>query len=251
VKADAVSGQDYDDAVAARDQAAADLAASRADLARRQVDLGFAMVRAPISGRIDQAVLTEGALASMTSEQPLATVQQIDRVYVDVRQPATRLEMLREATRAGTANQGAPVELISSNGRPYSVKGRLLFSGISVDPNTGEVIARVEVPNPERALLPGMFVRARLPRLSLPDAIAIPRQAVTRDPKGGAMVTVVGKDGKTAARPVVTGDEQDGNILIQNGLKAGDRVIVEGQDRVQPGAAVKPVAWQNPSAAQR
>ncbi len=251
VKADAVSGQDYDDAVAARDQAAADLAASRADLARRQVDLGFAMVRAPISGRIDQAVLTEGALASMTSEQPLATVQQIDRVYVDVRQPATRLEMLREATRAGTANQGAPVELIASNGRAYSVKGRLLFSGISVDPNTGEVIARVEVPNPERALLPGMFVRARLPRLSLPDAIAIPRQAVTRDPKGGAMVTVVGKDGKTAARPVVTGDEQDGNILIQNGLKAGERVIVEGQDRVQPGAAVKPVPWQNPSAAQR
>ncbi|WP_443971359.1 efflux RND transporter periplasmic adaptor subunit [Sphingobium sp. CR28] len=251
VKADAVSGQDYDDVVAARDQAVADLAASQADLARRRVDLGFATVRAPISGRIDQAVFTEGALASMTSEQPLATVQQIDRVYVDVRQPATRLEMLREAARAGTANQGAPVELVSSNGHAYPVKGRLLFSGISVDPNTGEVIARVEVPNPERALLPGMFVRARLPRLSLPDAIAIPRQAVTRDPKGGAMVTVVGKDGKTAARPVVTGDEQNGNILIQKGLRAGDTVIVEGQDRVQPGAAVKPVPWQNPSAAQR
>lgn len=251
VKADAVSGQDYDDVVAARDQAVADLAASQADLARRRVDLGFATVRAPISGRIDQAVFTEGALASMTSEQPLATVQQIDRVYVDVRQPATRLEMLREAARAGTANQGAPVELVSSNGHAYPVKGRLLFSGISVDPNTGEVIARVEVPNPERALLPGMFVRARLPRLSLPNAIAIPRQAVTRDPKGGAMVTVVGKDGKTAARPVVTGDEQNGNILIQKGLRAGDTVIVEGQDRVQPGAAVKPVPWQNPSAAQR
>jgi len=250
-KADAISGQAYDDAVAARDQAAADLAMNRATLARQQVDLGFATIRSPINGRIDQAVSTEGALASMTGDQPLATVQQIDRVYVDVRQPAARLEMLREAARTGTANQGAPVELISSDGRAYPVKGRLLFSGISVDPSTGEVIARVEVPNPDRALLPGMFVRARLPRLSLPNAIAVPRQAVVRNPQGGAVVNVVGKDGKVAPRPVTTGDEQNGNIVIQKGLSAGETVIVEGQDRVQPGAAVKPVPWQNPSAAQR
>lgn len=250
-KADAISGQAYDDAVAARDQAAADLAMNRATLARQQVDLGFATIRSPISGRIDQAVSTEGALASMTGDQPLATVQQIDRVYVDVRQPAARLEMLREAARAGTANQGAPVELISSDGRAYPVKGRLLFSGISVDPSTGEVIARVEVPNPDRALLPGMFVRARLPRLSLPNAIAVPRQAVVRNPQGGAVVNVVGKDGKVTPRPVTTGDEQNGTIVIQKGLSAGETVIVEGQDRVQPGATVKPMPWQNPSAAQR
>lgn len=244
VKADAVSGQDYDDAVAARDQAAADLAMSRAELARRRVDLGFATVRSPISGRIDQAVFTEGALASMTGEQPLATVQQIDRVYVDVRQPAARLEMLREAARAGTADQGAPVDILAGDGRALPVKGRLLFSGISVDPSTGEVIARVEVPNQDRALLPGMFVRARLPRLAIPNALTVPEQAVQRDPAGKASVSVVGKDGKVAPRPIQTGDTRDGKVIVTGGLNPGETVIVEGQDRVQPGAVVKPQPWR-------
>jgi multidrug efflux system membrane fusion protein len=250
VKADAVSGQDYDDAVAARHQAAADLAASRAELARRRVDLGFATIRSPISGRIDQAVFTEGALASMSSAQPLATVQQIDRVYVDVRQPAARLEMLREAARAGNSAQGAPVEIVTSGGRVLPVKGRLLFSGISVDPSTGEVIARVEVPNADRALLPGMFVRARLPRLALPDALTVPEQAVQRDPTGKASVSVVGKDGKVAPRPIETGDTRDGKVIVTAGLKAGDIVIVEGQDRAQPGTPVKPQPWRGAAPAQ-
>lgn len=244
VKVDAISGQAYDDAVAARDQAAADLAQSRAALARQQVDLNFATIRSPISGRIDQSLVTEGALAAVGATEPLATVQQIDRVYVDVRQPAARLETLREAARAGTSAQGAPVEILSSDGRPYPVTGRLLFSGISVDPGTGEVIARVEVPNPERALLPGMFVRARLPRVTLPNALTLPQQAVVRDPAGNASVRVVGKDGKVVARPVQTGDVRDGTIVIMSGLKAGETVIVEGQDRVQPGAQVKPVPWR-------
>ena len=251
VKADAVSGQDYDDAVATRDQAAADLAMSRAELARRQVDLGFATVRSPISGRIDQAVFTEGALASMTGEQPLATVQQIDRVYVDVRQPAARLEMLREAARSGTAAQGAPVEIITSDGRVLPVSGRLLFSGISVDPGTGEVVARVEVPNADRALLPGMFVRARLPRLNIPDALTVPEQAVQRDPTGKASVSVVDKAGKVASRPIQTGDTRDGKVIVTSGLKAGDMVIVEGQDRVQPGMVVKAQPWRGVTPTQR
>jgi multidrug efflux system membrane fusion protein len=247
VKADAISGQAYDDAVAARAQAAADLAQSRADLQRRRVDLGFATIRSPISGRIDQAVLTEGALATSGDANPLATVQQIDRVYVDVRQPASRLEALRQAARAGEGSQSAPVEILSSDGHILAAKGRLLFSGISVDPATGEVIARVEVPNTDRALLPGMFVRARLPRLSLPDAIAIPRQAVTRDPKGGAVVSVVDPKGKASTRSVVAGAESDGSINIRRGLRAGDIVIVEGQDRLQPDATVKPLPWHNPA----
>lgn len=247
-RADAISGQAYDDAVAARDQAAADLAQSRADLTRRQVDLGFATVRSPIAGRIDQAISTEGALASTTSEQPLATVQQIDRVYVDVRQPAARLETLREAARAGMADQGAPVEILSSDGRVYPVKGRLLFSGISVDPGTGEVIARVEVPNADCALLPGMFVRARLPRLVMPNALSVPEQAVQRDPTGKASVNVVGKDGKVAPRPIQTGDTRNGVVVVTGGLQPGETVIVEGQDRVQPGTQVKPVPWRNPAA---
>ena len=248
VKTDAISGQAYDDAVAARDQAAADLAMSRAELARRRVDLGFATIRSPISGRIDQAVSTEGALASTSGAQPLATVQQIDRVYVDVRQPAARLDMLREAAKAGTANQGAPVEIVSSDGKVYPVKGRLLFSGISVDPGTGEVIARVEVPNADRMLLPGMFVRARLPRLNIPNALTVPEQAVQRDPAGKASVSVVGQDGKVAPRPIQTGDTRNGVVVVTDGLKAGDTVIVEGQDRVQPGAPVKPMPWRQAGA---
>lgn len=249
VKADAISGQAYDDALAASRQAAADLAQARADHQRRQVDLGFATIRSPISGRIDQAVATEGALASVSGTEPLATVQQIDRVYVDVRQPAARLEALREAARTGTANQGAPVEIVSSDGRAYPTKGRLLFSGISVDPGTGEVIARVEVPNADRALLPGMFVRARLPRLALANALAVPQQAVIRDGAGKATVSVVTKEGKVEARPVTTGDIRDGKTIITQGLKAGDVVIVEGQDRVQPGAVAKPVPWKQAQAA--
>ncbi|MFC4256283.1 efflux RND transporter periplasmic adaptor subunit [Altererythrobacter xixiisoli] len=249
VEADAISGQTYDDAVTARDQAMAELAQSRAQLRRSNVDLGFATLRSPISGRIDQAVFTEGALAVAGDTQPLATVQQIDRVYIDVRQPAARLEALREAARAGEGNAGAEVEIRWGNDRIHPVRGRMLFSGISVDPGTGDVIARVEVANPDRTLLPGMFVRARLPRLSLPAALVVPRQAVTRDAAGKEQVSVVDAQGKVHSRRVTTGDERNGQIVITEGLKSGDVVIVEGQDRVAAGATVKPVAWRNPAAA--
>lgn len=248
VKSDAISGQAYDDAVAARRQAAADLAQTRADLERRRVDLGFATIRSPISGRIDQAVLTEGALANAGDANPLATVQQIDRVYVDVRQPATRLDALRDAARAGAADQGAPVEIVSGTGRIYPVKGRLLFSGISVDPGTGEVIARVEVPNGDRTLLPGMFVRARLPRLALPSAIMVPLQAVAHGGSGDTTVKIVDAQNKVQDRKVVLGDEKDGQVIVHEGLKPGDRVLVEGQDRVQSGAVVKPMPWRRAAA---
>jgi membrane fusion protein, multidrug efflux system len=244
VKTDAISGQSYDDAVAARQQAEADLAQTRAELARRRVDLGFATIRSPISGRIDQAVLTEGGLATAGDTNPLATVQQIDRVYVDVRQPAARLDALRDAARAGSANQGAPVEIVSSTGRVYPTRGRLLFSGISVDPGTGEVIARVEVPNRDRTLLPGMFVRARLPRLAVSNAILVPLQAVAHGASGETTVKIVGANNKVQGRKVVLGDEKDGQVMILDGLKPGDTVIVEGQDRVQPDAVVKPMPWR-------
>ncbi len=253
VQADAISGQTYDDAVTARDQALAELAQSRAQLRRSNVDLGFATLRSPISGRIDQAVFTEGALAVAGDATPLATVQQIDRVYIDVRQPAARLEALREAARAGEGNgagsQGAEVEIIWGSDQVYPIRGRLLFSGISVDPGTGDVIARVEVANPDRTLLPGMFVRARLPRLTLADALQVPRQAVTRNAAGQEQVAVVDGQGKVHLRQVRTGDERNGAIIVTSGLKAGDVVIVEGQDRVGAGAQVKPVAWRNPMAA--
>lgn len=248
VKSDAISGQSFDDAVAARQQAAADLAQTRAELDRRQVDVGFATIRSPISGRIDQAVLTEGGLANVSDTNPLATVQQIDRVYVDVRQPATRLDAVRDAARAGAGAQGAPVDIVSGTGRVYPVKGRLLFSGVSVDPGTGEVIARVEVPNRDRTLLPGMFVRARLPRLAMPDAIMVPLQAVAHGASGETTVKIVDGQNKVQSRKVVLGDEKDGQVIIREGLKPGEKVIVEGQDRVQPNAAVKPMPWREAKA---
>lgn len=244
VSAGAISRQAYDDAVTARDQAAADVAQNRAVLERRRLDLAFATVRAPISGRIDQAQLTEGALVAASDANPLATVQQIDRVYIDVRQPAARLAALRALAGGATADEGAAVEILSSDGKSYPVRGTLLFSGISVDPGTGEVVARVEVANPDRALLPGMFVRARLPREARSAALLVPLQAVQRDDAGAASVAIVDARGVVGQRPVTTGAEIAGRIVIERGLRPGERVIVEGQDRLQPGVTVKPMPWR-------
>ena len=249
IEADAISRQSYDDAVAARNEAAADVAQNRAALERRRIDLGYATVRSPISGRIDQANMTEGALAVAGDAAPLATVQQIDRVYVDVRQPASRLELLRRIAQDGQGNQGAPVEILGSDGKPYPMTGKLLFSGISVDPDTGEVVARVEVPNADRLLLPGMFVRARLPREARSNALTVPLQAVQHGARGQSMVTIVDSKGQPVQKPVTTGAEIDGRIVIESGLKAGDKVVVEGLDRLRPGVKIKPMPWRDPAAA--
>ena len=251
VEADAISRQSYDDAVAARDQAAADVAQSRAMLERRRLDLAFATVRSPISGRIDQAVMTEGGLATVGDAAPLATVQQIDQVYVDVRQPASRLDALRAATRAGNAAHGAPVTILTGDGRPYPAQGRLLFSGVSVDPGTGEVTARVLVPNRDRALLPGMFVRARLPRMTFAGAFSLPQQAIARDASGRATVSVVDSQGRVRSRLVTVGAEYDGRAVVTAGLRAGEVVIVEGRDRVQPNTPVNTVPWRSASSPTR
>ena len=251
VEADAISGQSYDDAVAARAQASADVAQGRADVRRRRLDLGFATIRSPISGRIDQAVVTEGALAAVGDATPLATVQQIDQVYIDVRQPAARIEALRKAARAGGSAQGAPVTILSSDGSAYPMQGRLLFSGITVDPGTGEVIARVLVTNPGRALLPGMFVRARLPRLSNPSALTVPQQAVRRDAAGKPQLSVVDNQGRVHLRAVILGDEMDGRTIVTSGLRAGETIVVAGHDRIQPGIPINPVPWRAPAAKAR
>ena len=250
VDADAISRQSYDDARVARDQAAADVAEARAALARRRLDVGFARITSPISGRIGEALVTEGALVSANDTSPLATVQQIDQVYVDVRQPVARIETMRAAIEAGTSDENAPVEILSTDGKPYAVKGRMLFSGITVDPSTGNAVVRVLVPNPDRRLLPGMFVRARLPRTFEQQAITVPQQAVRRDPAGKAQVFVVDAQGQVAAREVVVGEVIDGHYQVSSGLRAGERVIVEGQDKVQPDVPVKPTVWR-PAAASR
>lgn len=241
VEADAISRQSYDDAVSAKAQAEADLAEARATVRRRGVELSFATVTAPISGRIGEAQVTEGALVAAGGAGPMAAVQQIDRVYVDVRQPSARLEALRAMAGGGA---GREVEILSPSGAPYPRKGKILFSGVTVDPATGDAIARVQIDNPDRALLPGMFVRARLPRAPIQGAVLTPQQAVLRDSGGKPIVSLVNAQGVVETRAIEVGDVVGGRYVVTRGLKAGERVIVEGQDRVAAGARVKAVPFQ-------
>lgn len=245
VRAEAVSRQVYDDAVSQREQAAADVAQAQAVLARRQLDLRFATVEAPISGRIDQTLVSEGALVTSTDASPMATLQQIDQVYVDVRQSAASLERLREAleARGGPGDGGLPVQILGSSGKPYDLHARILFSGINVDAGTGDVLLRVLVDNPERRLLPGMFVRARVVRAHYPAALAVPQQAVVRAGEA-ASVWVIDAQQQAKRIAVELGELVDRRYRIVAGLGAGQRVVVEGIERLEEGAAVDPRPWQ-------
>lgn len=245
VQAEAISRQTYDDAVSQRDQAAADVAQARGTLARRQLDLEFATVDAPISGRIDQALVTEGALVSPTDTSPMARIQQVDQVYVDVRQPATSLDAVRQALASPQAdrNSGLPVTVLRSDGTPYDAAGRILFSGISVDAGTGDVLLRILVDNSRRDLLPGMFVRARVPRASYADSLMVPQQAVARV-GGKPLVWVVGDGNAVRAQPVELGELIERHYRIRTGLEAGQRIVVEGAERLSEGAIVAPRDWK-------
>lgn len=239
VKADAISRQVYDDAVSQRDQAAADLAQARATLERKKLDLKYATVDAPIAGRIDQALVTEGALVSSSDSSPMARIQQIDKVYVDVRRPASSLETLQQAVGRQSANgqSGLPVTLLSSNGTPYESKGRILFSGINVDAGTGDVLLRVLVDNPKRQLLPGMFVRARVPLAHYANAISLPQQAVIHS-GGHTQVWTLDTHNKAQLTPVVVGELINRRYRIVSGLEKGQRVVIEGIDRLSNGVQV-------------
>lgn len=245
VQAEAISRQTYDDAASQRDQAAADVAQARATLARRQLDLKFAMVDAPISGRIDQALITEGALVSPTDSSPMARIQQVDQVYVDVRQPAASLDAVRQALASPQAdrNSGLPVTVLRSDGTPYDADGRILFSGISVDAGTGDVLLRILVDNTRRDLLPGMFVRARVPRASYADSLMVPQQAIARI-GGKPLVWVVGEGDIVRAQPVDLGELIERRYRIRAGVEAGQRIVVEGAERLSEGAAVVPRDWK-------
>jgi multidrug efflux system membrane fusion protein len=239
VEADAISRQVYDDAVSQRDQASADVAQAHATLARRQLELKFATVEAPISGRIDQALVTEGALVGNGDSTPMARIQQIDQVYVDVRQPAASLEALRATFSAHSerAGRGLPVEVLRDDGTPYDMQGSMLFSGVNVDAGTGDVLLRVLVDNPQRQLLPGMFVRARIPRATYADALTVPQQAVVRS-AGKAHVWVLHAKGNVTARTVELGELTDRRYRIRSGLQAGQTIVVEGMERLAEGAKV-------------
>ncbi|MFM5322335.1 efflux RND transporter periplasmic adaptor subunit [Aeromonas veronii] len=247
LRTDTISRQTYDDAISQRDQAAADVAQARATLARHQLNLQFASVEAPIAGRIDQALVSEGALVSPTDATPMARIQQIDQVYVDVRQPASVLESLRQ--QAGSTAPELAVEILGSNGTPLGMQGRILFSGIEVDAGTGDVLLRVLVDNPERRLLPGLYVQARIPRARYTNALTVPQQAVVRT-SGQTSVWVVDGQGQAQLVPVNTAELVNNQYRIASGLSAGQQVVIEGIDRLTPGVQVTASPWQAPAVSQ-
>ncbi len=246
VKTNAISKQEYDDVLTTQKQVNADLASAKAIRKTARLNLSYATVTAPISGRIGRAQVTEGALVGQGEATPLATVQQIDTVYVNMTQSSAEVLRLRNALASGklqrAANNQAKVTLITEDGKVYPQTGRLLFSDLSVDESSGAILLRAEFPNPNRVLLPGMYVRARLDQAVDKRAITVPQQAVQRSPQG-ATVLVVGSDGKVVVRSVKTDGAQANAWLISEGLQAGDRVVVEGFQKVKPGALVKTVQW--------
>ena len=249
--ANAVSKQDYINAVAAQKTSEADVAAAKAAVQTGRINLGYASVAAPISGRIGRALVTEGALVGQGEATPLALVQQINPMYVNFTQSTTEVLRLRRDLASGKLKrargaESATVEIVLEDGSVYGQPGRLLFTDLTVDPTSGQVTLRAEVPNPKAMLLPGMYVRVRLEQAQTSNGIAVPQQAVQRGSTGDS-VMVVGADGKVATRPVRIGSAVDGQWVVLEGLKGGEQVIVDGFQKLGGGAAVKPVPWQ-PSA---
>lgn len=247
VEANAVSKQEYSVAVAGQKQAEADVAASRAAVQTARINLGYASVTAPISGRIGRALVTEGALVGQGEATPLALIQQIDPIYVNFTQSASEMLNLRRAMAKGQLRRaginGAVVRVLLEDGSEYATPGRLLFSDLSVDPTSGQVTLRAEIANPNGSLLPGLYVRVRVEQAQAGNAVLLPQQAVTRSAQGDT-VMVVGSDGKVSPRPVKIGGEQGGQWVVLDGLKAGEQVMVDGFQRLRPGAPVKAVPWQ-------
>ncbi|NTJ79530.1 efflux RND transporter periplasmic adaptor subunit [Agrobacterium rhizogenes] len=247
------SSQDGESAVAKLAQSDADVARAWADLKTAQLDLRYTEVRAPISGAIGRALVTEGTLVGPTSDV-LATIQRIDPVYADFTQPASTLITLKNAVAQGKlqadATGSAVLRLISEDGSQYPHEGKLLFSEATVNSATGQVILRGEFPNPDRNLLPGMYVRTRIEQGTLKDALAVPQQAVQRDTAGQAQLYIVDANGKVQIRPVALGWELDGRWIVLRGITPGDEVIVEGFQKIASGSAVKTEPWVNPATAQ-
>jgi membrane fusion protein (multidrug efflux system) len=244
--AKAISAQEYVDAQAAQAQAQADVAAANAALRTAQLNLGYASVTAPISGRIGRALVTEGALVSAAEATQMALIQQIDPVYVNSTQAVTEVARLRKAATA-TAADLSSVRVVLEDGSELPQRGRLLFSDLSVDPTSGQVTLRTEVANPQAQLLPGMYVRTRLVQGQIAGAMLVPQQAVTRGPQGDS-VLVVGEGGMAAPRNIKVSGASGSNWIVLDGLKAGEQVIVEGFQKMRPGAPVKPVPWTGAAA---
>ena len=238
----AVSKQDDENAAAALKQGEADVAAAAAAVRSAEVILGYARITAPIGGRIGRSSVTQGALVTANQDEPLATVQQLDPIYVDLTQSSAEWLALRRELAAGRleGTDDMPVAIVLEDGTPYAQSGKLAFSEVSVDPTTGSFALRVVVPNPEHILLPGMYVRAIVGTGTRQAGLLVPQQGIARDPKGHTTAMVVGQDGKVEVRPVRVSQAIGDKWLVEEGLAAGDKVIVEGLQKVQPGASVQP-----------
>jgi len=234
-------------AIAAEKESAADVEARQADLARARLSLDYSTIRAPIDGIVGAAQLSEGALVVQNDTATLASIQQIDPVYADFTEPVSELLRLRRAFEAGDLERIAPdaikVRLVLDDGTLYPIAGKLLFSEAKVEANTGQVTLRGEFANPKRELLPGMYVRVRIEQGIDSDAIAVPQQAVQRNSGGASEVFVVKDDNRVAPQPIRTGAVQDGQWLVTDGLKAGDKVVVEGFQKFVAGDKVRPLIW--------
>ena len=236
----AASTAQHDIATATLRQAEADVASAKAQLDRARIDLDYATVRAPISGRIGRALVTEGALVGQGDATKLAVIQQIDPIFADFNASASDPGALAERA---AGKEETEVRLVRPDGSLHADAGRLLFTDVSVDPGTGQVSLRATFPNPKGALLPGTYVRVRVAHGVNADAVVVPAQAIQRSSAGEAQAYVVA-DGKTVLRPLRTGALTDAGWIVEEGLKPGETVVVEGFQKIQPGMAVNPVAWK-------
>jgi membrane fusion protein (multidrug efflux system) len=252
IEAKAISQQEFVNAQAAQKLAEADVAVARAAVQTARINLGYAAINAPISGRIGRALVTEGALVGQGEATPMAVIQQTDPMYVNFTQSASEVMQLRRQLESGqlkrAGSQAASVRVVLEDGSEYAKPGKLLFSDLTVDSTSGQITLRAEVPNPAGTLLPGLFVRVRLEQAQVASAITLPQQAVTRSPQGDS-VMVVNSDGKVAPRPVKVGAQQGGQWVILDGLQSGDQVMVDGFQKLRGGAPVKAVPWQAPGSA--
>ncbi len=235
-KSAAISQQDLDDAKSNSAQAAADLAEAIASLNRKKLDLDYATVKAPISGRIDQEFVTEGALVSPGDSQAMAVIQQIDHVYVDARMPAQALRSIY-TTNENQPGSAVTVTVLDGSDKPYDINAHLLFSGINVNDETGDVVLRAEAENPHQVLLPGMFVKLQLTRLIKKEGLAIPEQALNRA-NDKTTVWIIDHEKKAKRVEIQTGEQTEKGVTVTAGLKAGDKIVIEGQDKLQDGADV-------------
>ncbi|HDL8414666.1 TPA: efflux RND transporter adaptor subunit AcrA [Yersinia enterocolitica] len=237
-----ISKQEYDQAVSNSMQANAAVVAAKAAVESARINLAYTQVTSPISGRTGKSSVTEGALVTSGQATALTTVQQLDPMYVDVTQSSDEFLRLKKELADGTLKQEngkAKVRLLLENGSEYVETGTLEFSGVTVDETTGSITIRAIFPNPNEALLPGMFVRARLDEGVRPDALLVPQQGVTRNPRGEATAMVVGADDKVELRTLVANQAIGNKWLVTEGLKAGDRLIVSGLQKIRPGVQVK------------